>query len=109
VLLLPCCVEKEQVVSEATAQRIAFAELRQLYSKIPLAPSRFFVSSNSTATIWAAMFILDDERIARIAKMLGLAEWQVRRATKRMVEAGLLRDLGADLFEMPKFDPEKLA
>ena len=55
------------------------------------------------------MFVFNDALVERIAKETGLTEWQVRHAAKKLIEVGLVQDLGANLFDMPKIEPEKLA
>ena len=55
------------------------------------------------------MFVFDDDLVERIAKKTGLSEWQIRHAAKKLIAAGLVQDLGANLFDMPKLDPERVA
>ena len=55
------------------------------------------------------MFVFDDALVERITKETGLSEWQVRHAAKKLIAAGLVQDLGANLFDMPKIEPEKFA
>jgi hypothetical protein len=55
------------------------------------------------------MFVFDDDFVERVAKATGLSEWQIRHAAKKFIAAGLVQDLGANLFDMPKLDPEKFA
>ena len=55
------------------------------------------------------MFVFDDDFIERTAKATGLSEWQIRHAAKKLIAAGLVQDLGANLFDMPKLEPEKVA
>ena len=55
------------------------------------------------------MFVFDDDLVERVAKATGLTEWQIRHAAKKLIAAGVVHDLGANLFEMPKLEPEKVA
>ena len=55
------------------------------------------------------MFVFDDDFVERAAKTTGLSEWQIRHAAKKFIAVGLVQDLGANLFEVPKLEPEKVA
>ena len=55
------------------------------------------------------MFVFDDDFVEWAAKTTGLTEWQIRHAAKKFIAAGIVQDLGANLFDMPKLEPEKVA
>src|SRR5262249_54466819 len=54
-------------------------------------------------------FVFDDDFVERVAKATGLGGWQIHHAAKKLIAAGLVRDLGANLLEAPKLDPERVA
>ena len=55
------------------------------------------------------MFVFDDDFVEWAAKETGLSEWHIRHATKKFIAIGIVEDLGANLFDMPKLTPEKFA
>jgi len=55
------------------------------------------------------VFVFDDDFVEWVAKTTGLSEQQIRHAAKKFIDVGLVQDFGANLFEMPKLESEKVA